>query len=287
MGFVIEVCRDAAADSIKLLPFLFITYLLMEYLENKMEEKSHDIMKHSGHVGPVFGGILGIFPQCGFSTAASNLYAGGIITVGTLLSVYLSTSDEMLPIFISEAVPAATIVKILLAKMALGMITGFIIDLIFHVVPFLHVRHKDIHHLCEQEHCHCEDGIWLSAIKHTLKIFAFIFIISFAIGLLIEGIGEEHLAALIMNRPVLGEMIAGIIGMIPNCAASVIITELYLGGIIGAGAMMTGLLVGAGVGVLVLVRMNRSVRENASIITALYLAGVIWGILIEAAGITF
>ena len=287
MEFIMEVCKDAAADNIKLLPFLFITYLLMEYLENKMEEKSHDIMKRSGHVGPVFGGILGIFPQCGFSTAASNLYAGGIITVGTLLSVYLSTSDEMLPIFISEAVPAATIAKILLAKMALGMITGFIIDLIFHVVPFFHVRHKDIHHLCEQEHCHCEDGIWLSAIKHTLKIFAFIFVISFVIGLLIEGIGEEHLAALIMNRPVLGEVIAGVIGLIPNCAASVIITELYLGGVIGAGAMMTGLLVGAGVGVLVLVRMNRSIKENVSIIIALYLTSVIWGILIETAGITF
>lgn len=287
MKIIMEVFKDAAADSIKLLPFLFITYILMEYLENKMEEKSHDIMEHSGHIGPVFGGILGIVPQCGFSTAASNLYAGGVITVGTLLSVYLSTSDEMLPVFISEAVPAATILKILLAKMVLGIITGFIIDMIFHVVPFLHVRHKDIHHLCEQEHCHCEDGIWLSACKHTAKIFAFIFAISFIIGMVIEVIGEGQLASLVINRPVLGEVFAGLIGLIPNCAASVTITELYLEGVIGSGAMMTGLLVGAGVGVLVLVRMNHSIRENVSIIAALYLAGLIWGILIEMAGITF
>lgn len=287
MEIIMDVLADAAADSIKLLPFLFITYILMEYLENKMEEKSHDMMRHSGHIGPVFGGILGIFPQCGFSTAASNLYAGGVITVGTLLSVYLSTSDEMLPVFISEAVPAATIIKILLAKMVLGIITGFIIDIIFHAVPFLHVKHKDIHHLCEQEHCHCEDGILLSACKHTVKIFAFIFALSFAIGMVIELIGEGQLASLVINRPVSGEVLAGLIGLIPNCAASVTITELYLGGVIGSGAMMTGLLVSAGVGVLVLVRMNHSIKENISIITALYLAGILWGIFIEMAGITF
>lgn len=287
MKIIMEIFTDAAADSVKLLPFLFITYILMEYLENKMEEKSHDIMKHSGHVGPVFGGILGIFPQCGFSAAASNLYAGGVITVGTLLSVFLSTSDEMLPVFISEAVPAVTILKILLAKMLLGIITGFVVDIIFHMVPFLHVKHKDIHHLCEQEHCHCEDGVWLSACKHTIKIFVFIFAISFIIGIVIEVIGEGQLASLVINRPVLGEMLVGIIGLIPNCAASVTITELYLEGVIGSGAMMTGLLVSAGVGVLVLVRMNHSIKENVSIIAALYLAGIVWGMLIEMAGITF
>ena len=284
MEFIIEAFLDALADSIKLFPFLLLTYVLMEYLEQKMEDTSHGILERSGHVGPLLGGILGIFPQCGFSAAAANLYAGGIITAGTLSAVFLSTSDEMLPIFISEAVAPGIIIKLLGVKLLLAVITGFLIDIIFHLVPFLHTRHKDIHHLCEQEHCHCEDGIWKSACKHTLKIFLFLILVSFALNLVIGMAGEEQLASVMMNRPVVGELIAGIVGLIPNCAASVVITQLYLEGLIGTGAMMTGLLVGAGVGLLVLLRMNHSLKENSSIIAALYIAGVLWGMLLEAVG---
>ena len=218
--------------------------------------KVQNKIKNAGKVGPLWGGLLGIMPQCGFSAAAASLYAGRVITVGTLLAVFLSTSDEMLPIFISESVAPATIIKILGAKVCIAIISGFLAELVYVNVFKKKEKDMDIHVVCEEEHCSCEDGVLKSALKHTLKIFVYILLITFILTLVIEMIGEDHLAVVFQNIPVVGEMIAALVGLIPNCASSVVITELYLSGIIGAGAMMSGLLVNAGVGLLVLFRLN-------------------------------
>lgn len=274
-------------DSVKLLPFLFLTYLFMELLEHTTGGKVQNKIKNAGKVGPLWGGLLGIMPQCGFSAAASSLYAGRVITVGTLLAVFLSTSDEMLPIFISEAVAPATIFKILGAKVCIAIISGFLAELVYVNVFKKKEKDMDIHVVCEEEHCSCEDGVLKSALKHTLKIFVYILLITFILTLVIEMIGEDHLAVVFQNIPVVGEMIAALVGLIPNCASSVVITELYLSGIIGAGAMMSGLLVNAGVGLLVLFRLNRNWKQNAGIMAALYGFGVVWGVIIELLGIVF
>ena len=274
-------------DSVKLIPFLFLTYLLMEELEHRTGGKARSRIKNAGKVGPLWGGLLGVVPQCGFSAAASSLYAGRVITVGTLIAIFLSTSDEMLPIFISEAVPVATIVKILAAKVVIAVISGFAVEFIYVSLFRKKEKDMDIHVVCEEEHCSCEDGILKSACKHTLKIFFYIFVITFVLTFVVEIIGEDHLALVFQNIPVVGEMIAALVGLIPNCASSVVITELYLSGVIGAGAMMSGLLVNAGVGLLVLYRLNRNWKQNAGIVAALYGFGVFWGVVIEMFGIVF
>lgn len=282
---MVEIIADTLLDGIKLLPFLFITYLGMEYIEHKTSEKSRRIMKRSGKWGPLIGGALGIVPQCGFSTAASNLYAGRIITLGTLAAVFLSTSDEMLPILISEQVSGEVIFKILFLKAAVGVLAGFIIDLFFRSKKEEEAELR-IEHMCDHEHCHCKEGkIFRSAVKHTLQIFLFIILISFLLNLGMEIIGEEALTAFLSRRPILGPVLAGLVGLIPNCASSVVLTQLYLEGMLGAGAMLAGLLAGSGVGLLVLYRVNDDLKENIRITVMLYGIGVIAGILMELTGI--
>lgn len=222
---MLDVIKDAIIDSVKILPFLFITYLIMEYIEHKTSEKSKDMIKKSGKFGPLIGSLLGVFPQCGFSVSATNLYSARVITLGTLIAVYLSTSDEMLPIFISSAVPLTTILAILAIKLAIGMVAGFIIDLFLRIKNKGKEEDNKIIDLCEHEHCHCEHGIIQSALKHTINIFAFILIITMLINIAIHFIGEEAIASLLSGAPLLGPIIAGIVGLIPNCAASVIITR--------------------------------------------------------------
>ena len=280
---MIEVIADSFIDSIKLLPFLFVTYLVMEYLEHKAGEKMQTAIRGAGRSGPVIGAILGIFPQCGFSTAASNLYAGRIITVGTLLAVFLSTSDEMLPIMISANAGMGLIVKVLAVKVVVAIIAGFAADCVFGKSE----KDMQIGHLCEQHHCHCEEGILKSALHHTAEIFIYILLVSLGLNLLIAWIGEDALGGLILNRPAVGAAVAGLIGLVPNCAASVILTQLYLGGVLGAGAMIAGLLSGTGVGLLVLLRVNDNRRENLRLIGLLYVIGVAAGITVELLGITF
>lgn len=281
---MIDILLDALIDSVKLVPFLFITYLIMEAIEHKTKDKTKEAIKKSGKYGPFIGSILGVFPQCGFSVSATNLYAARVITLGTLIAVYLSTSDEMLPIFLSESVPITTILAILGIKLVVGMIAGFVIDLV------IRLKHKDkeeekIVDLCEKEHCHCEHGIIKSALKHTLNIFVFILLITIVINLAIYAIGEEHISGFLRNQPILGPMIAGIIGLIPNCASSVILTQMYLENVISVATMISGLLVGAGVGLAVLFKMNKGIKENIKIIVILYSIGVIAGIMIEWIGI--
>ena len=284
---IMDILSDTAADSFRLLPFLFFTYLLMELLEHGTGEKVLSRIRASGKFGPVLGGMLGIVPQCGFSAAASSLYAGRVITVGTLLAVYLSTSDEMLPVLISRAVPLRSIVYILVIKALIAVISGLLAGAVYTGVLKRKEKEINIHVVCEEEQCHCEDGILVSAIKHTLRIFAYIFLLSLAMNVAVEVFGMETIAGLFSGVPVPGEMIAALIGLIPNCASSVIITELYLGGAISAGAMISGLLVNAGVGIPVLFRLNRDLKQNMGIVAALYGIGVFWGVILELSGITF
>ena len=284
---MLEIIEDTLIDSVKLLPFLFLTYLLMEYIEHKTKEKTKETIKKSGKFGPLIGGILGIVPQCGFSVSATNLYAARVITLGTLIAVYLSTSDEMLPIFISEAVPISTILKILGIKLLIGVFAGFIIDLVIRFVKKEKQEEEKIVDLCEKEHCHCEKGIVKSALKHTINIFIFIVIITFIINLVIYFIGEDTIAGFLRNQPILGPIIAGIIGLIPNCASSVILTQMYLENVISAATMISGLLVGAGVGLAVLFKTNKGIKQNLKITALLYVIGVLSGIVIGLTGIKF
>ena len=282
-----DIILDSVIDSVKLLPFLFLTYLFMEWLEHKTGSAARNRIRTAGKLGPVWGGLLGMIPQCGFSAAASSLFTGRVITVGTLIAVYLSTSDEMFPIMISNAVPAATIIKILACKAAIGILSGLIVEYVYTHILKKQEKDMDIHEICEEEHCNCEHGLISSALSHTLHVFVYIFLISLALNIIIGLVGEETLAGLFTGAPIVGELIAALVGLIPNCASSVVITQLYLEHIIGTGAMMAGLLVNAGVGILILFRLNHDRKQNFRIIGLLYGLGVFWGIIIELTGIVF
>ena len=267
----------------KLLPFLFLAYLLMELIEHKAGEKTRNLIRHSGRFGPALGAALGILPQCGFAAAISNLYAGKLLSRGTLIAVFLSTSDEMLPILVSEGAPIGTILKLLGIKLAIGMAVGFVTDLIGSFIKHGHshrCEHDHVHDLCEDSQCGCGDkGILRASLLHTLKIGIFIFAVTLAMNVAVEFLGEDRLAAFATSVPVLGSLIAGLIGLFPNCAGSVVITELWLGGAIGTGAMLSGLLVSSGLGVLVLFRSNKNVKDNLITLAILYGSGVILGSL--------
>ena len=277
---MIDVLLDALLDVLKLIPFLLVTYLAMEYLEHKTSVKSMVAIQKAGNFGPLIGGLLGAVPQCGFSAAASSLYAGKVISLGTLIAIYLSTSDEMLPILISEKAPAKFIILVLLAKVGIGVFWGFLTDFVFFRNENAH-EHINIHGMCEEEHCNCEKGIWGSAIKHTLKISAFIFVVTLALNIFLEFIGEDKLSSLILNHSVAGPLISGLVGLIPNCAASVVITQLYLEGAMGIGALMTGLLSGAGIGWLILLRASNNVKKTFKVIGILYVFAVVTGVVIN------
>ncbi len=282
MEIILDVIHDTYIDSLRILPFLFLAYLAMECLEHWTGGRMQVIVRKSGKAGPAIGGILGIFPQCGFSAAAANLYAGRIITLGTLMAVFLSTSDEMLPIMISENVGISMIGKILLIKVLFALAAGFLVDVLFRKK-----EEPQIGHLCERQHCHCERGIWRSAFSHTWRIFLYIILVSLILNFVIALIGEETLAAVVLNRPALSLFVSALVGMIPNCASSVVLTQLYLGGVLGAGALTAGLLSGSGVGFLVLLRVNENRKENLRIFGLLYVLGVVGGALVELLGVGF
>jgi len=284
---MLHIIEHSLIDSTKLLPFLFLTYLVMELLEHYAGNKLNTKIQNAGKLGPLWGSLLGVVPQCGFSTAAASFYSGRIIGVGTLLAVFLSTSDEMLPILLSESVSFITIVKILATKVVIACISGFLAEVIYEKVFHKKDGEMDIHVVCEEEHCSCEDGVLKSALKHTAKIFFYILLITVILNVIIHGVGEDALAHVFSNIPVVGQVIAALVGMIPNCASSVVITQLYLNGVLSAGMMMAGLLVNAGVGVLVLIRLNRNFKQNMGILGALYTFGVLWGVVIDLLGIVF
>lgn len=279
-----DAILDTLIDTVKLIPFLLITYIIMEFIEHKTSHKTKDAIKKSGHFGPLIGGILGIVPQCGFSAAASNLYSARIITLGTLIAVFVSTSDEMLPILISEAVDVKIILSILGIKLVIAVVVGFIIDLFFRKKFETSEDEPEIKDLCEHEHCHCEHGIFKSALKHTINITLYIFIISLVLNIIIYFIGEDNLAHILNSTPVIGPIIASLVGLIPNCASSVIITQLYLSNVLNFATMIAGLLVNTGVGLLILFRTNKDLKENIKITVLLFAIGVIFGIIFDLIG---
>lgn len=273
---MVDIILDTVIDSLKLLPFLFIAFLIMEVLEHKLNNKSKEKIEKSGKFGPIIGAILGAFPQCGFSVMATNLYATRIVSIGTLISIYLATSDEMLPIMLSENIDIKLIISILLIKIVIGMIAGILIDLFIEKKEQEHI--KDF---CHDEHCDCEHGVLKSTIKHTLNILIFILIIEFILNIAVEYVGKDFLEQLLLKNTVFGSFITSLIGLIPNCGASVIITELFLNKAITFGALIGGLLTGSGVAFVVLFKTNKNLKENIKILFMTYLIGSLVGIIVD------
>lgn len=309
-----HVLEHSIEDTLYLIPFLFVTYLAMEWLEHKAGDKAEEAVRRAGAAGPVVGALVGIVPQCGFSAAAATLWAGRVITLGTLFAVFLSTSDEMLPIFLAEQVAPMTILKIMGVKLMIGMVMGFVVDAAVRLARRDREKLR-IHELCERDHCHCNDdceaceqqpelaydfehdeehehhreggSILRSALKHTVQVTVFIFVITLVLDGALELVGEDALAAFLGSNPVLSVLGSALVGLIPNCAASVVIAQLYVEGALGAGAMMAGLLVSAGVGLLVLFRTNRGLRQNLIVLAGLWATGAFWGLIISAFGVVF
>ena len=272
-----ECLIDGLLDTLKLIPYLLITFLVLEFIEHKLSNKNQKLLSNNKKYGPIFGGLLGALPQCGFSSMAANLFSAKVITMGTLIAVFLSTSDEMLPIMISEKVEIILLIKILLFKIIVGIIIGFLVDLIYHK------KEKDtIEEICEHDHCDCkEEGIILSSIKHTLKIGLFVLLANIIINIIIFYIGEENLSNILLNNNIFTYFASSLIGLIPNCSGSIIITELYLSNLITLGTMLAGLLTGSGLGILLLFRSNKNRKENIIILLTIYFVGVILGILVD------
>ena len=259
-------------DTAKVVPFLFLTYLLMEFLEHKAGGAPERWLRGSGKIGPLVGGALGVLPQCGFSAAATSFYTGRMITTGTLIAVYLSTSDEMLPLLISSGAPIPTILKLLGTKLAVGIGAGFAIDGLTRLVwrGKKVEQEPGIEELCERENCDCGDRFVLSALKHTAYITIFLLLFTFALNIGIELVGEENIKTVVLNRPVLGSILSALVGLIPNCASSVVLTSLFVDGVLSSGALLSGLMVNAGVGLAILFRNNRPVKDSLRVVAILF-----------------
>ena len=279
-SFAEEVLLHGFLDTLNILPFLFLTYLLMEFIEHRAAEKFYGFARAAGKLGPLAGSALGLVPQCGISAAAASLYTGRVITMGTLIAVFLSTSDEMIPILIGGDVSLLTVIIILGYKLVVATIIGFAVDAARRIIK---CREEEINidEICERDNCHCERGILFSAVHHTLTITAFVFAITLVINTLVFFIGEETLGSLINKIPYLAHLVSAVIGLIPNCAASVMLSSLYVDGLISVGAMCSGLFSGAGVGMLVLFRINRHLKENLAVLGIVTAVGFIFGIILD------
>lgn len=273
---MLDIIWDTIIDGLKMFPFLWGAFFIIELLEHKFSKQSQRVIEKSGRLGPVLGSILGCFPQCGFSVMATNLYVTRIITLGTLISVYLSTSDEMLPILLASGSDFSVILPLLVTKVGIGMITGVVIDCLFY-----RKEEQQIHDLCEQEHCHCERGVFLSSLQHTFHTLLFVMGVSFLLNIIMNYGGEEYLKGIFKDRSILSPFLASLIGLIPNCGASVVITELYLSEVLSFSSAVAGLLTGSGVSLLVLFRMNKNLKENMKILLIVYFVGVVSGVIIE------
>ena len=283
MSEIFHILEHSFVESIKLIPFLFLTYLLMEYLEHRSGDIAERVLKRSGQFGSLIGASIGLLPQCGFSSAAAGLYSARIISLGTLIAVFLSTSDEMIPILLSHSISFDIILKVLLVKLVIALIMGIAIDLIIKAVytkKSIKLESK-IEEFCEREDCHCHHSVIKPALIHTLKIGAFIFAFTLALNLLIHSVGEDNIALLILNKPFLANILSALVGLIPNCASSVIISELYVDGILSAGVMLSGLLANSGVALAVLFRTNRPRKNNLLIVILLFTISVLSGLIID------
>ena len=328
MDLSVDVLADSVIDTLKLIPFLFVTYLAMEALEHFASNKVREAVERAGAAGPVVGGLLGALPQCGFSAMAATLFSGRVVTAGTLVAVILSTSDEMIPVFVAHQEPASRMLSIIAIKVVLGIVAGLLLDVALRLLHRAGDGHAHIHELCEREHCHCEEadeldddeghdgrgdnndhhndhdghhdhahhhghshshhgawGIVRSACVHTAQVTAFIFLISLLFGLIIEGLGVDSIRSMLAYHPVRATFIAALVGLIPNCGASVAIAELFLDGTLATGPMLAGLLSSGGVGLLVLWRTNANARQNVYVTLLVYGVAVLAGLAACALGI--
>jgi len=324
LDLFVDVLADSVIDTLKLIPFLFVTYLAMEALEHFASNKVKEAVEHAGAAGPVVGALLGALPQCGFSAMAATLFSGRVVTAGTLVAVILSTSDEMIPVFVAHQEPVSRMLAIIAIKVMLGIVAGLLLDLVLRLLHRAGDGHSHIHELCEREHCHCEEadeldeneghdehvghgdhgdhhdhghrhghshshhgawGIVRSACVHTAQVTAFIFLISLLFGLIIEGLGVDSIRSVLAYHPVRATFIAALVGLIPNCGASVAIAELFLDGTLATGPMLAGLLSSGGVGLLVLWRTNADARQNVYVTLLVYGVAVLAGLTACALGI--
>ena len=365
MDLLIDILLDAGKDTLSLVPFLLVTYLALETLEHVAGDRVNGAIKCAGAAGPVVGSLLGMVPQCGFSAMAATLYAGRVVTLGTLVAVFLSTSDEMLPLLLAEQVPVQTMAMLLASKALIALVTGFIVDaavrglrrnvrahaairrtVLGTAANSAHVNcaHDDhtggdiidevaeagvsadhIHELCERDHCGCDEdederghghghehghegdhaherdracghehghshegapllSIIRSAISHTVQVSVFIFLVTLILVAVLETFGESTIEQFLRGNETLAVLGSALVGLIPNCSASVVITQLYLEGALQLAPMLAGTLISAGVGYLVLFRTNRSARENALFLAMMYVIGAGWGLVLSACG---
>lgn len=273
-----DICLDALIDSIKLLPFLFFAFFLMETLEHHAGSKINKALASSGKFGPLIGAVLGCIPQCGFSVFSANLYSGGVIGVGTLLAVFLSTSDEAIIIMLSNPQKKGEILKLIIVKVIIAVLFGYVVSLIERKFP---APKKQVEDLCRNCKCEENDGVLVPAIRHTVNIYLFLIVIMFALNLCIELLGIEKFSAILLGNSVFQPLVAALIGLVPNCAASILLTELYLEGAISFASVIAGLCTGAGAGLIVLFRENRNVKENLIITFMLYVIASVSGLLLE------
>lgn len=359
MDLLIDILLDAGKDTLSLVPFLLVTYLALETLEHVAGDRVNGAIKRAGAAGPVVGSLLGMVPQCGFSAMAATLYAGRVVTLGTLVAVFLSTSDEMLPLLLAEQVPVQTMAMLLASKALIALVTGFIVDAairglrrnarahaairrtvlgaaanpahvncahdyhsggdIIDEVAEAGVSADHIHELCERDHCGCDEGedehehghghghghdrghdhhgyshshegapvlsIVRSAISHTVQVSVFIFLVSLILVAVLETFGESAIEQFLLSNETIAVLGSALVGLIPNCSASVVITQLYLEGALQLAPMLAGTLISAGVGYLVLFRTNRSARENAVFLIMMYIIGAGWGLILSAFGL--
>ena len=358
MDLLIDILLDAGKDTLSLVPFLLVTYLALETLEHVAGDRVNGAIKRAGAAGPVVGSLLGIVPQCGFSAMAATLYAGRVVTLGTLVAVFLSTSDEMLPLLLAEQVPVQTMAMLLVSKALIALTTGFIVDAAIRGLrrnarahaairrtvlgtaanpAHVNCAHDDhtggdiidevaeagvsadhIHELCERDHCGCDDdegehghghhhdyghadehhhdhghshegapvlSIIRSAISHTVQVSVFIFLVTLILVAVLETFGESAIEQFLRGNEMLAVLGSALVGLIPNCSASVVITQLYLEGALQLAPMLAGALISAGVGYLVLFRTNRSARENALFLVMMYVIGAGWGLILSACGL--
>lgn len=274
---ILHALEHPLIETLKMAPILYLAYLFMEWLEHTGSRKLTGFVKGSRSFGPLWGSLLGLIPQCGFSGAIAGMYATGTVTAGTLLAVILATSDEMLPMMLGARLSVWLIIFILAAKFFVGIVTGFVFDLVLKKKNAEKEEH--IHEFCEQENCSCQDGVWLSALKHTLKILIIIYVVSVLLHFAVRLVPEEALST-ILNFPVLSQIAASLIGLIPSCAVSVTLTQLYIDGALGLSPMLCGLLTNGGVGLLVLYRVNRNQKNNLFITLTVFLSGLVFGSLI-------
>lgn len=281
MKLLLDVLSDTFFDTMKMLPFLFGVYLLIEYLEHKASDKLPEALRRMGPFGPIGGAVMGCIPQCGFSVAASNLYSGRLISLGTLLAVFVATSDEAVPILLASPEGAKKILPLIAAKLLVAVTAGINVDTLIRLIKG-HRNEQDepYHDLCED--CGCEEnGVLRSALKHTVQITVFVFAVSFALGLAIALLGDDALNRILMTDSPFQPFLAALIGLIPNCAASVVLTNLYAAGSLSYGSVIAGLSTGAGLGLVVLFKTNKNLKENISIAAMLYFTGVFAGLLLN------